>query len=266
MKKRSVIALPLCIIAGAAGCILRTREWATALHGGVGLADEWTNVTVALAALSAAVVLFCIINSVAAFPKGCDTRLKKGKASKFFQLIAGALVIAGAVIFYLENGFFIGTLLSVVLVAMGILSGAYIIVSATSSDEDDSSLKILSLAPPIFSCIWTLLVYRAYSTEPQLIKFVYNCLSYAAATMTFYYISGYRYGRKAPRGASVAILLCVYFSLTALLDSSAVWMMLMRVGFALAAAAEYPGLLRSVCEPETAHYENVPAENEEPDE
>ena len=230
MRKNSVTAVTLSAAAGLVGLVLRRIEYNTALHGGVGIADERLPVTFALAALSAAMVLLSVLYAYNMVKKSGKKGNLFGEAPGAIAVVFGDVLFAfGAGIYYMGNK---ENLTPTVLIftIMAVICAASFWITARPSGDDGGMAKLMCVVPSLFFCLWLVLIYKENSMEPQLIKFVYRCLDVAALTMFFYYISGYYYGRGKPAPAIVSGMLSIYFSLLVLAELGTMWNVLMISG------------------------------------
>ena len=264
MKKKSVIILPVFALLGVLGMFMRVYEWGTALHMGNDIADVGTPITIALAALTVIVLLVSVLYAVRSIPKGAGGTLRKGKFGTVVGFVAGALIIAGGVMAFFELRYLFGMTVAVLFAALSVFTGIAVITAAGGKINAG-----MSLISPVCCCAWTLFEYKVFAGEPQLIVFVYPCLAWIAATLSYYYISGYAFDRKSPRKAVVAILMTVFLTLTSILEMESDWAILLRLGLMLGAAAEFSGIVRSANEKEIltaeAVAEEIPDETEEYD-
>lgn len=243
MRKNSVTAVLAAAAAGAVGFVLRRIEVRTALHGGVGIAEENLPVTAILAALSVATVLFSVAFAVLIIKRSGKSGSIYGEAPGAIVTLFGAVLIAfGAGMYYFENKENL-TPTAVVFSILALICAASFWFTARPSDDDGGLAKIMCVVPSVFCCLWLVLVYKENSMEPQMIKYVYKCLALAALTMSFYYSSGYFYDRKKPASVTVAGILAIYFSILVLAETSEIWNVLMIAGLALTACV---GLVRIV--------------------
>lgn len=246
-KKRGTITVAA-VLLGVIGTILKNIEWNTALNKGEGLAVEFAPVSLALIALSVAVLIGAYVIASRLGKKEYPSKLNKGKGARRLQIFGGILIIIASVYFclgYVQMGL---TLVAMIF-ALGILAGVGLI-ALNSKKEDASAKRLWSIVIPVFCCAWTLVEYKVYSTEPQIIKYAYICLANAFVTLSFYFISGYYYDRKEPKWAVFSLFASIYFSIVVTFNTEAVFVSLMKAGFLFAIGAELPGLLNSIGEAE----------------
>ena len=248
MRRFSVLSLVVAILAGGAGCILKKIEYDTVLNTGSKIVEEGEPVTVALAVLTLAVALCSVIIALKIFGRG-EARgvYSVGNTGTVLSFVGTAFVAIGAVILYMENKNGL-TPLIVIFTVLALFAGAGIGVSARYSGERaNGASKVMCVMPSVFCCMWLVIVYRTYSAEPQLIKYVYRCLSLAAITMAYYYSSGFFYDRNRPKTALAVNIIALYLSIVILGDNIALWEKLIIVGLAIGAAVNVtclPGCFR----------------------
>ena len=85
-----------------------------------------------------------------------------------------------------------------------------VILAITSFRKRHNGLEaISSLVVVLFLCLWLVLVYKANSSDPTKIKYIYDLLGLCAAAVGCYYLAGYAFGRSRPRST-------IFFCLTAI--------------------------------------------------
>lgn len=230
MRKKIQLAMVLVFLAGIAGCILKNIEFNTVLKNAV-IVEENSTVTLALGGLT---VVVLIVSAAFSFfvSKNWSSTSAGISVSKILAVVSAVLMIAGAVMYYLENRNYLLPE-TIVFVLFALFTGFGVFYMGSGKGPEDGLMRILCVVPSIFCCIWLVLIYKEYATEPQLIKFVYNCLAAAAQTMAFYYISGFFY-KRYNRGRGVfACLLGIYFSILVIGTARGIWEMLIIAGLAI---------------------------------
>ena len=242
MRKNSLSAA-IAAAAGIVGFILRKIEISTVLHNGVGIAEEHMPVTIALAVLSVAVAIFA---AVYAFKIAKNTGSIAGETPGAMVMLFGALlVLFGAGLYYFNNKENL-TPMAIVFSVTAVICAVSFWFTARPTDDEGELTKIMCVIPSVFCCLWLVLVYKENSSEPQIIKFVYKCLAIASITMSYYYSSGYFYGRKKPAPVTFWSILAIYFSIVTLSEAGQLWRALMLAGFAVTVCVSLVRLLGSM--------------------
>jgi len=119
------------------------------------------------------------------------------------------------------------------LISQGVLSAidiSFIIFSALSAISvtffavemyQDSRRKApfaLSIVPTLFMCFWLILLYRQNASNPVLLSYIYQCIAIVATALSFYFTSGFLYGKPAPGKAIVTYYCAIFFCAVALAD------------------------------------------------
>lgn len=234
--RKNLTAAVLAVAAGCAGFVLRKVEINTAMHGGVGLAEEWSVVTILLTVLTLAVIAFAVYFAAISYRGKEDTfEMRYDALSTKISIGAAAASAIGAALYAVGN---FGLLSPIVLIfaALGLAGAAALYICCGEKAMENTIAKTICIAPPIFCCLWLMLIYKDYSSEPQIIKFVYPCIAAAALTMSYYYSSGYFYEKNRPMETAAFSFAAIYLAMTAAADSVHIWQALLFLGFGAGAA------------------------------
>jgi len=221
MRKNGILELLITLAAGVWGYNLRTKELTTVFDEVTGLAQKGAWVTIALIALSAAICVLLIVLSL----------LNKNKISMRFSDAFGhktpfpcfILCLAGAALIVFGVQWLVVTDMSLQTMLWGAfatLSGVSVIVMAINAYRGKGSgqLAVSSMIPVIFLCIWLILSYIDRAADPVLLNYVYEFFAIAFATMGFYYISGFAFGKMRLRSMLVCSRIAVFFIMVHLAD------------------------------------------------
>ncbi|MBR2717066.1 MAG: hypothetical protein IKD79_04945 [Oscillospiraceae bacterium] len=219
MRKTSVIMPVILLVAGLAGCYLRRTELMTVFEAS-GFPVLYQPVTLALLGLSAAAVLVSLVFSIvmaARFTSRPDYK-RAFKPSGLLYLVAFFVLGVALALFSVYYGMTVramgtASVLEYLFAALGLLSGISFIVLAYGSYKGSrgNAPMIFGIFPVLFPCLWLILLYKEHSTDPVLLRYGYQCLAIAAATLSFYYAGGMAYRKKAPGRTVFAHLVGIFF-------------------------------------------------------
>ena len=215
------------ILAGISGFYLRLSERLNVFDAVTGLPDRNAATTFWLIVLSGAFAVGILIFSIRV--------TAKHKALSGFENAFGTDPFAYPVIFasigiiWLIGTFlyFFGLNLFEYFVVSDILFIAFSTISAISvtlfaifmyQDSRRIALYALSIAPTVFICFWLVLLYKENASNPILLSYVYLCIALVTTALSFYFTSGFLYGKPAPGKAVFAYYTSVYFCIVTLAD------------------------------------------------
>ena len=254
--RKSWTAPTLALFAGAAACVLRYREQATAYDPITGLSEISTPVSMALISLTVLVlVAAAAFGAIAA--RGRQTPDKYRKAfyiesygSFALSALVGLISAAAAVVFALTGGS-AGGVNGVALWAfygLALFMGLSILHTSINSYTQKRSqlVPVTSVVPALFMCYWMVLTYKVNSTNPVILEYSYVCYAFGAAAVAFYYMAGYAYGRRKA-GRTIAFgLMAVYFLVMTMADSRNVWLLVIQASSAVYLAQNVCRLIGSL--------------------
>ncbi|MGM9521843.1 MAG: hypothetical protein ACI3VB_05120 [Oscillospiraceae bacterium] len=226
--RKSWIAPAAALIFGAAGLVLRRRELAGAFEPDTGLAVKGAGETVAMAALTAAVIAGIVIFTLLAVrgrtaPEMFRKAFYTGSFASFaVSFVMGLAVIAGAVIFVLNReDFLIGGAAMWIFAVFALGTGISLLVMdlCEFTQKESPTLFLVSVIPSLFFCYWLVLLYRENAGNPTLLEYCYGCFAFAAASVSFYYAAGFAYGRRKTRATVAFNLLAIYLMMVTLADA-----------------------------------------------
>ena len=105
--------------------------------------------------------------------------------------------------------------------ALAILAGAFLpaLPCRGSGETAASGRRPAAAVITLFYCFWLVFSYRANAQDPVLWAYAPEILAVAAATMAFYYVAGWIFGRPQPNAAFFSIQLAVFLNVCTLPDA-----------------------------------------------
>ena len=215
------------ILAGIAGFYLRLSENANVFDPETGLPSRNAPTTMWLIGLS---IIFVVVIIVFAIVASVRHKALPGFESAFgtdpllyplIFILIGIVWVVGTYMYFSD------------LISQGVLSAidiSFIIFSALSAISvtffavemyQDSRRKApfaLSIVPTLFMCFWLILLYRQNASNPVLLSYIYQCIAIVATALSFYFTSGFLYGKPAPGKAIVTYYCAIFFCAVALAD------------------------------------------------
>ena len=104
----------------------------------------------------------------------------------------------------------------------------------------------LSVVPTVFMCFWLIMMYRQNASNPILLSYVYQCFAIVASALSFYFTSGFLYGKPAPGKAIVTYYAAIYFCAVTLADDHPLGIKLIFVALIVANIVHSSMLLRNL--------------------
>ena len=216
MPKKSYIPITA-LVAGMIGGIIRALE----LSG----AYDDRQLVIAGSLLPAAMALYTVIAAAALIVLALRGTKNGGGFTALPQRSAGALnaydvvsiicgaglVVCGVYYFLTVERIVIDMLFTLFMVLTGVSVTA---LSFISQDDGSAPTRaLLSAIPPLFGCLWLIILYRAYAGHPTLSVYCYQFLAVVLSTMSYYYMAGYHNRRgklsKALVFSLLGVILCV---------------------------------------------------------
>lgn len=219
MRKTAVV-LPFAALAlGAAGFFLRRAELMTAFEPS-GFAKPREPITIALAALTALVLVLSAFAAAAIRGRyQSEPRFERAYRMDGLTLLAGFLsglaFLAGVAARCFEL-FTAGELSAhqYVFIALGALSGFALLflTRAAFTGRFGGGLCYVSVCPTLFYCFWLILIYRENAANPVLLSYAYLVLAACACAFLYYVSAGYAFGKTCTGKTAFGHLTAVYFS------------------------------------------------------
>jgi len=226
--KISAFSLPFfSVMAGVVGFYLRLSERMNVFDPVSGLPDRNADTTIWLILLSVtfifAILMFSIVAAI------------KHKALPGFENAFGTDPLAYPIIFvFIGIAWIVGTymlfselnaagvlaIIDVIFIVFSTLSAISVTMFAIEMFQDSrrKAPYALSVVPALFICFWLVLMYRQNASNPVLLSYVYQCLALVACGLSFYFTSGFLYGKPAPGKSIFTYYTAIFFCAVTLAD------------------------------------------------
>ncbi len=225
---------------GSLGALLRSRQLAAGFEEATGLPVPGSVPAILLAVLSVLAAAGALLGGYLLFRRSevGEDAFERDRAVSLITAAAGAVMLASAVLSYIEGYPRTADLVRKVFAATAALTGACVIYSALSGPKAGGRYFAV-IVPELFFCFWLAVTYRTRATSSVLTSYCYECFAFAAATMAFYYEAGftYRRGRSVLTAAFIAMAL-VFLGVT-LADSHPVAVKLYVCGTMIVLAEDF---------------------------
>ena len=215
------------ILAGVGGFYLRLSERLNVIDLVTGLAERNAPTTLWLMALSVAFVLSIFIFSIIAAAKhkalpGFESAFGTDPtAYPIIFVLIGVLWLVGTYFYFsLLNTYNAITFFDITFLAFSVFSAFSVTFFAILMYQDSRRIAAyaLSVVPAVFMCFWLIFVYRQNASNPILLSYIYQSLAIVASALSFYFTSGFLYGKPAPGRAIVTYYTAIYFCIITLAD------------------------------------------------
>ena len=216
------------VIAGIGGLNLRLSELHNVFDTLTGLPYRNAATTTWLIILSAAFI-FCII--IFAIKIAAKHKALPGFESAFgtdpiaypiIFVIIGIVWITGSLMyfFYLNSNDAV-TANDIYFIAFSVIAAASTTFFAIEMYKDSrrNAAYALCIIPTVFMCFWLIFLYRHNASNPVMLSYIYQCLAIVASALSFYFTSGFLYGKPAPGKSIVSYYAAIYFCFVALADN-----------------------------------------------
>jgi len=216
------------ILTGIGGFYLRVSERLNVFDPATGLPARNAETTFVLISLSVSFIIVMIIFAISASaknkpPRGFENAFGTDPVAYpiIFTLI-GIVWLIGTYLFYAERNM-LGPIATIDIYF--IASSAIAAISTTFfaiemfQDSRRKAPYALSVIPTVFLCFWLILVYRQNASNPVLLEYIYKCLALITTALSFYFTSGFLYGKPAPGKAIFAYYTAIYFCIVTLADN-----------------------------------------------
>ena len=215
------------VLAGITGFYLRISERLNVFDPITGLPGRSAETTIWLFTLTC---VFFIVLVVFAINASMNHKAVQGFENAFgtdpfyypiLFVIIGILWVVGSYMHYsyLRNNNIL-TSIDIVFVVFSAISAISVTFFAIEMFQDSrrKAPYMLSVVPTLFMCFWLILMYRQNASNPVLLSYIYQCFAIIAAALSFYFTSGFLYGKPAPGKSIVAYYTSIYFCLVTLAD------------------------------------------------
>ncbi len=241
MRKRNLVPIAALAV-GAIGAVLRRWELGTAFEEN-GLPIPWASATVTLALFTAMAIALCAVLAVLVgrsfvTPEGYK-RVFRTDSYLLFAVMAllGLAVAVAAVLTALGTKDILGLTgaLRWVFLALMALGGLGLTVMAYSAytQKDTPLIKVGTLLPSVFFCLWMVALYRQNAGNPVLLDYCYSALALGAAAVSAYCAAGYAFGRRSLRGTVFMSLAAIYLLAVATADPAPLALKLALIAMAV---------------------------------
>ena len=239
------------VLAGIAGYYLRLSERANVFDAITGLPDRNAATTIWLIVLS---VVFMICVLIFAIRVTLTYKALPGFESAFgtdptaypiiFILIGISWLVGTYLYFSGLNAYGAVTVNDISFIIFSALAAISTTFFAIEMYQDSrrNAPYALSVIPTVFMCFWLIFIYRQNASNPILLSYVYQCLAVVASALSFYFTSGFLYGKPAPGKATVTYYAAIFFSIVTLADDHPIGIKLVFVAL-IAANIVYSALL-----------------------
>ena len=270
MQKRTLAPAAVLLAGGLGGLALRKWEHLSAFEADTGLPIPGAPATLALIALSAAVLLVLALlcrgagrglqggyDQAMDLPAPLRSQAVTGMVlGGFLMLGAGALLLAGLAGRYLA-GEAVGLAGLLVLAREGLLavlvlsSGASVLLLGKNNyrREGRGERSACLLAPAYTACVWLIVTYLDHSGDPIVLDYVYQLFAVVASVLGSYFLAGFGFQRPKGFPAAFFSLAAIYFCLVALGAWGGLPEVLLSGGYALYFAASAAALFHDAPRP-----------------
>jgi len=216
------------ILAGIAGFYLRSSEILNVFDPVTGLPGRNAETTFWLIILSiifmTAIIVFAVNASLKHKAlKGFENAF--GTDPLFYPIIftlMGITWIVGTYMYFMYlnriNAFTPNDIYFILFSTVTAISVAFFAIQIYQ-DSRKKTTYILSVVPTVFMCFWLITMYRHNASNPVLLSYVYQCIAIIASALSFYFTSGFLYGKPAPGKSIVSYYAAIYFCAVTLADN-----------------------------------------------
>jgi len=224
----SAFTLPfVAVLAGVTGFYLRLSENQNVFDAVTGLPERNAATTLSLIMLS---VLFLLVIVIFAIRVAVKHKALPGFESAFGTdpvvypivfVIVGVVWIIGTFMYlsYLNTNDAVtaNDIYFIIFSAIAAGSTTFFAIEMYQDSRRNASYA-LSIIPTVFMCFWLIFLYRNNASNPVLLSYIYQCLAIVMSGLSFYFTSGFLYGRPAPGKAIVSYYAAIYFCIITLAD------------------------------------------------
>jgi len=215
------------LLAGVGGFYLRLSELWNVFDARSGLPERGAATTIWLLALAAVYLLAIFIFALFASmkhkaPQGFENAFGTDPiAYPVLFILIGIAWLTGTMMYFFElNSSGTLEMIDIYFIALSALSAISTAVFAIEMYQDSrrKSPFALSIVPTVFMCFWLILLYRQNASNPVLLSYGYECLAIVFAALSFYFTSGFLYGKPAPGKSIFAYYAAIFFCLVTMAD------------------------------------------------
>jgi len=215
------------ILASVLGYYLRVSELANVFDPETGLAMRNAETTFWLITLSvvfvASIIIFAAITASRhqALPGFEDAFGTDPLSYPIVFVLIGISWIVGTYMHYLALSSSVTlNMIDIVFLSFSAISAISVTFFAIEMYQDSrrKAPYALSVIPTVFLCFWLILIYRQNASNPVLLSYVYMCFALLANALSFYFTSGFLYGKPSPGKSIAAYYSAIYFCAVTLAD------------------------------------------------
>jgi len=215
------------ILAGICGFYLRVSELINVFDKDTGLPERYAATTTGLLILSALVIFIVILFAIRVASKhkalpGFESAFGTDPlAYPIVFIVIGILWLTGTYFYYsylnLRNIISTYDIYFIIFSAIAAISVTFFSIEMYQDSRRKTPFA-LSVVPTAFMCFWLIFMYRNNASNPVLLGYVYQCFAIVASALSFYFTSGFLYGKPAPGKSIAAYYIAVYFCIVTLAD------------------------------------------------
>ena len=224
----SAFFLPFCaILAGIGGLHLRLSERLNVIDTITGLPERNAPTTIWLIVLSLVFMLFILVFAIRvavkhkALPGFENAFGTDPSAYPIIFIFIGVLWLVGTYLYfsYLNTNNAV-TSIDIYFLIFSALSAVSVTFFAIEMYQDSRRIApyALSIVPTVFMCFWLIFVYRQNASNPILLSYIYQSFAIIASALSFYFTSGFLYGKPAPGRAVLTYYAAIFFCIVTLAD------------------------------------------------
>jgi len=227
MRISSFFLLFFTILAGIGGYYLRLSEQLNVFDAVTGLPDRNAATTFWLIILSGAFAVGILIFSIRVAAKhqaltGFENAFGTDPfAYPVIFVLIGVVWLIGTFLYFVSlNAYEFFAVSDMLFIVFSVIAAVSVTLFAIFMYQDSRRIALyaLSIAPTVFMCFWLVLLYRENASNPVLLNYVYQCIALVTAALSFYFTSGFLYGKPAPGKAVLAYYTSIYFCIITLAD------------------------------------------------
>jgi len=215
------------ILAGIGGFYLRQSERLNIIDTVTGLPERNAPTTVWLIMLS---IVFMLLVLVFAIRIAIKKKALPGFESAFgtdpsaypvIFIFIGVLWLVGTYLYfsYLNSNNAV-TSVDIYFIIFSAISAVSVTLFAVAMYQDSrrNAPYAFSVVPTVFMCFWLIFVYRQNASNPILLSYIYQSIAIIASALSFYFTSGFLYGKPAPGRAVLTYYASIFFCIVTLAD------------------------------------------------
>lgn len=229
MRLNAFVLTLTTFVAGIFGFFLRWLQNLNGFEADSGLAIPGAATAIVFTAYSVVVLALFIFEACFYFRKlkpsilGAEALHAPDLVPTIVMWVLAAIMVISCVVLMFGSDFARYPTMQRMMSAVGIFAGISLpFILHRKADSEDAGLSaIAAVIPVLFYSLWLITAYRVESENPVLWAYAPEMLAIIAATLAFYYIAAYFYGRAKPDRCLVMVQLAAYLCLCTLMDDHA---------------------------------------------